>query len=560
MEEGDRSYRFGILCSGFQLALWQSRVIQQLLEDGHLAELLIFDNSSQHTPSISQKVKKYTGKNALFNAFERLLVRPNEKTPVDMQEILVNADVMQVVPEEKGYSQYFKKSDIEDIKAYDLDFVLRFGFNILRGEVLDVAKYGVWSYHHDDEMVYRGGPPGFWEIANSDPANGVILQRLTNRLDGGIILHKGWFKTTDHSYSGNLDYVLKRASGWPAWVCKCLAENDEALFSNTSHSAAPIYLRPDNMQMTRFLFKKVANRFRFHYAELFMAEKWNIALGTIDDDFRLSGESITLKERFSLPKPPRNHFYADPFVIHKGEMLYILFEDYSYKTRKGVIGYFVFDLNQRKVIEHNIALEKPTHLAYPYMLHYQDEIYCVPETASSGNVDLYRLNTHTGELDFVTDLLSDFPGVDPSLFYHDGYWWLFCSHKDASNEDLYVFYADELMGPYIPHCKNPVKTDIRSARPAGNPFVINEKLYRPAQMNTGMYGAALTVNQVLELSPEKFTEQSIHTFLPQADNDFKKGFHTLSGYDNYVVLDGKQYGFNYYYFIDHLRKKIARNK
>ena len=38
-------------------------------------------------------------------------------------------------------------------------------------------------------------PPGFWEIHNGDPVTGVILQRLTETLDGGVVLHAGWFKT-----------------------------------------------------------------------------------------------------------------------------------------------------------------------------------------------------------------------------------------------------------------------------------------------------------------------------------------------------------------------------
>jgi methionyl-tRNA formyltransferase len=46
----------------------------------------------------------------------------------------------------------------------ELGVLLRFGFNILSGEILTVARYGVWSYHHGDNDYYRGGPPHFWEL------------------------------------------------------------------------------------------------------------------------------------------------------------------------------------------------------------------------------------------------------------------------------------------------------------------------------------------------------------------------------------------------------------
>ena len=36
----------------------------------------------------------------------------------------------------------------------------------LRGEI---ARHGVWSYHHGDNRFYRGGPPGFWEVMEDQP-------------------------------------------------------------------------------------------------------------------------------------------------------------------------------------------------------------------------------------------------------------------------------------------------------------------------------------------------------------------------------------------------------
>ena len=57
------------------------------------------------------------------------------------------------------FSEYFTNSDINEIKNQHLDFILRFSYGIIRGKILDSAKYGIWSFHHDDEKKYRGGPP-----------------------------------------------------------------------------------------------------------------------------------------------------------------------------------------------------------------------------------------------------------------------------------------------------------------------------------------------------------------------------------------------------------------
>jgi len=64
------------------------------------------------------------------------------------------------------------KPDLQAIRARDLDFVLRFAFGIIRGPVLESARYGVWSFHHGDPEKYRGGPYCFWNCAarNRAPA------------------------------------------------------------------------------------------------------------------------------------------------------------------------------------------------------------------------------------------------------------------------------------------------------------------------------------------------------------------------------------------------------
>jgi len=123
----------------------------------------------------------------------------------------------------------------------------------VRGEILRAARHGVWSFHHDDEMRYRGGPSAFWEIHRGDPHTGVILQRLTQRLDGGVVLRKRVFDTVLHSYTRNRDVGLFGGAALPAEVCRdLLAGKDEYLDGAPSASTAPIFHAPSNREMLRF--------------------------------------------------------------------------------------------------------------------------------------------------------------------------------------------------------------------------------------------------------------------------------------------------------------------
>jgi len=102
-------------------------------------------------------------------------------------------------------------------------------------------------------MRYRGGPSAFWEIHRGDPHTGVILQRLTQRLDGGVVLRKRVFDTVLHSYTRNRDVGLFGGAALPAEVCRdLLAGKDEYLDGAPSASTAPIFHAPSNREMLRF--------------------------------------------------------------------------------------------------------------------------------------------------------------------------------------------------------------------------------------------------------------------------------------------------------------------
>src|SRR5437016_5781577 len=99
----------------------------------------------------------------------------------------------------KDLSTDFSENDLDAIRSAKLDVILRFGFRIIKGEILRAAKYGVWSFHHGDNDFYRGGPALFWEIWETNPVSGSVLQILNEQLDGGQVIYKSLAST--HRYS-----------------------------------------------------------------------------------------------------------------------------------------------------------------------------------------------------------------------------------------------------------------------------------------------------------------------------------------------------------------------
>ena len=255
--------RFGLMCRSLTFPNWQAQCLRLLLANPNVEPaLVILDSRSPEPPSSLWKKLATLARLRinLFSLYNRYIVARCARAtqPVDLSSLFKDVPRIQCVVTRKGkFSEYFAPDDLVRIRQANLDFMLRFGFNIIRGEILEAARYGVWSFHHGDEQKYRGAPPCFWEIYNGEPETGAILQRLTERLDGGIVLKKGWFPTVHHSYPGNRDAAHFLGAPWPAEVCADLLAGRAAYLDQPpSITRAPIYLAPRNGKMLAFTGKQ----------------------------------------------------------------------------------------------------------------------------------------------------------------------------------------------------------------------------------------------------------------------------------------------------------------
>ena len=100
-----------------------------------------------------------------------------------------------------------------------------------------------------------------------------------------------------------------------------------------------------------------------------------------------------------------------------------------------------------------------------------------------------------------------------------------------------------------PHALNPVKMDVRSARPAGTPFIHKGVLYRPAQDCSNAYGGRIAINRVNRLTATEFDEETVKFIEPFIDGPFPDGIHTLSAVGDITLVDGKRERFIWQAFI-----------
>jgi hypothetical protein len=240
-----------------------------------------------------------------------------------------------------------------------------------------------------------------------------------------------------------------------------------------------------------------------------------------------------------LPTPGKEKYLADPFGLIRNNRICILCEEFDYSTRKGRIVCFE-ESDDHAFVASRVALELPIHVSYPYLLEWDGKTYCVPETGQAREVSLYRAQEFPYKWKKVSTLIGNFAGLDASPFEFDGRWWLTCTNlEDGPWEKLFIWYADDLMGPWQPHTANPVKISRRSSRPAGTPFMHEGTLYRPAQDCSNGYGQNVVINRVRRLTTEEFEEEEVACVKPfQAP--YLEGLHTLSSIDGLTLIDGRR--------------------
>ncbi|MCA1479715.1 hypothetical protein [Bradyrhizobium sp. NBAIM08] len=238
---------------------------------------------------------------------------------------------------------------------------------------------------------------------------------------------------------------------------------------------------------------------------------------------------------------PGNHFYADPFPVTWQGRTFAFFEDLDHRVGKGIISAIAFN-DAGPIGEVMPVLEEPCHLSYPFLIEDDGELWMIPESSTRGDVALYKCTRFPDKWERYATLLSGLELADVTITRHNSLYYLFGAWRDGTggySDSLAIYYADRLLGPWLPHASNPVLIDRASTRPAGNFVTLDDRLWRPVQDCTDGYGAALALAEVVELSPTVFKQVVRHTLKPGPAWPGRK-LHTLNRCGRLELIDGSR--------------------
>jgi hypothetical protein len=449
------------------------------------------------------------------------------------KEDFVTIDVKPKISK-NGLVYRYEKEDIKRIKKLDLDLLIRGGSGILRGEILDVCPNGVISFHHADNNINRGGPPGFWEVYEKNPRTGFIIQKLNNELDAGDVLYRG-FISTKWFYSLNLAYLYELANPFFHHVLEDItSENLKLKVLEKRPYSYPLYTTPTTLQTLIYLlktffilgskiFKKLLGKsFRWGVAYQF-SEKWNNA---------------TLWRSQRIPNP-KNRFLADPFVIKQNGSHFCFVEDFDYNSNKGSIS--AYKITPSGYEAKGIVLKEDFHLSFPFIFKYENEIFMCPETHEKKEIRLYKCIDFPTKWEFHNTLMKNVSAADTIIFKRENKWWLLTNIDQSSVADhscqLHIFSADNpLSEEWVEHENNPIIFDPLLARNGGLILSENE-VYRVFQrQGFDMYGRASGIAKITSLSSTEYAEEICSMIEPKFFEGIK-GTHTYNFDSNLMVID-----------------------
>lgn len=432
--------------------------------------------------------------------------------------------------------------------------------------LLDLTSWGLASPVPWASEVWRYG---YGPSLSRDPARAALIAYIrgpgVTRValvsePAGAIVREGWLPTFSWWSGEPLERLLLDPAGWPATAA--LERTDSAPHANgesrtdgheTTNKDPGRAGRPNRASgpPRPLLTVAASGRRMLDRADAVARhDDWNIGIVHAPIERMITAGGV--RATTWLPVRP-GRYAADPFGLERDGVLHVLFEDFDQRRGRGSISHISIAPNGT-MSDPECVLDPGVHTSYPFLVQHEGAVFMLPETCAAGELVLYEAVDFPYRWRPAVTLLSGIPAVDASVIEHDGRWWMFATRRDqGANYNLCVWHAPQLTGPWKPHAKNPVKTDARSARSGGTPFVSAGQLFRPSQDDSLVYGGRVVLNRVDILTPKAFAERPVAVIEPVEGSRYPDGLHTVSAAGSRTLIDG-----NVRHFVrDALRLAVA---
>lgn len=266
--------------------------------------------------------------------------------------------------------------------------------------------------------------------------------------------------------------------------------------------------------------------------EYIKATKYNI--GFVDGSLEsiIAGEPMKVNW---MKHSYKDRWFADPFILDvTDDEIIVLVEEWYDPIQRGRISKLTVDKSTYELKQLKVMIDEGFHLSFPAIVRKDDGIYIQPESSVNNQLVEYKYKKESDSFEKLS-VISDLPLTDSvrtNLFGDD---LLFSTRlPDANGKELGVYSWDESKKEFVP--KEYYHFNENISRMAGNFFMCNSKIYRPAQVCIKSYGDAVSIQEV-SLDEGKFSFKEIRRIY-SPNRDYDLGFHTFNEYNGMIVVDG----------------------
>jgi hypothetical protein len=106
-----------------------------------------------------------------------------------------------------------------------------------------------------------------------------------------------------------------------------------------------LYTTPRNTELISLAIRHYSKSIVKIIRSFFYFDQWILLY-----DIKKSSEFYSSFWRFKKIVPPKDRFWADPFIIYKNHKYYVFIEEFLYQTGKGYISYLTIDENGKRSV------------------------------------------------------------------------------------------------------------------------------------------------------------------------------------------------------------------
>ncbi len=547
--------RVGVVLDSTQPPRWVHRLLEELAH-APFAVLALFIVAAPAPSDETATERPRSG--LLYSLYARLDRRLFPLHPDPLEPLPLAGGDGEVVPlmyAAGGSRTPLVPEESAAIRARELDVLLCLGGSVPPQATVGLARLGTLYLQMGEGEL----PTGVREVFDGVPATRSAVYVLPNEAGPPRLAAEAYRKTHKRSAYRTRAELCRKAPGLLLRALRDLHDTGGETFvavlgrsdgGVARREAAEVTLGgpqprcPTDAEMTRGLLRVGGRLLEHARHEAGTVDQWIVGL-----HLHPAGTPHVAYDRLASLAwrtviPPRDRFWADPFPVRVPGGHVVFVEEYLYERGRAHIS--VMEVSESGAASTPVpVLEREYHLSYPFILEWRGERFMIPESSGGRTVDAYRATSFPDAWTHEAELLGDVRAVDATPIEVEGRWWMFAgvaperhSHPSDWQEELHLFHAPSPFGPWTPHRRNPVKSDVRGARPAGSLFWWNGELWRPAQDCSVRYGYAITLHRVLRLNASEFREEPVVRIDPSWTAGLR-GTHTLNAVPGLVVLDGR---------------------